>query len=112
MLLVICCLGRSQIVVVEAIVEIINKKGLHARAAAKFVKVVASYPAKVSVIKKSQNPNIEADSTCVDGSSILGLMMLGADPTSLLHISAEGEQAQNVITALSELIEKRFGEAE
>lgn len=96
----------------EAIVEIINKKGLHARAAAKFVKIAASYPAKVSVIKKSSNEDNEHDSICVDGSSILGLMMLGADQSSLLHISAQGEQAQNVITALSELIEKRFGEEE
>ena len=96
----------------EAILEIINKKGLHARAAAKFVKITASYPAKVSVIKKSSNANNEYDSVCVDGSSILGLMMLGADQSSLLHISAHGEQAQNVIIALSELIAKRFGEEE
>ncbi len=109
---VICCLERLQTVAVEAIIEIINKKGLHARAAAKFVKIVASYTAKVSVIRKSPNLNSDDNSTCVDGGSILGLMMLGADPTSLLHISAEGEQAQEVIIALRELIEKRFGETE
>ncbi len=98
--------------VVEVIVEIINKKGLHARAAAKFVKAVATYPAKVMVIKKSNNPNNEEDSIPVDGSSILGLMMLGADKTSKLHISAQGEQAESVITALRDLIENRFGEDE
>lgn len=97
--------------VAETTVEIINKKGLHARAAAKFVKIVAAYPAKVSVIKKCADGG-DGDSPCVDGSSILGLMMLGADPTSLLHISANGEQEENVIKALSELIEKRFGEEE
>ncbi len=96
--------------VAETIVEIINKKGLHARAAAKFVKIVTAYPAKVNVIKKSQDG--DSDSPCVDGSSILGLMMLGADPTSLLHISAIGEQEESVITALRELVEKRFGEDE
>lgn len=95
---------------VEAIVEIVNKKGLHARAAAKFVKIVATYPAKVSVVKKL--PDNEECTACVDGSSILGLMMLGADPASLLHISAEGEQAADVVAALSELIAKRFGEDE
>ncbi|MEQ1790318.1 MAG: HPr family phosphocarrier protein [Rickettsiales bacterium] len=94
----------------EATVEITNKKGLHARAAAKFVKIVASYPAKVSVVKKSQNN--EGDSISVDGSSILGLMMLGADPTSILHIKADGEQSEKVIHALDELIANRFGEEE
>jgi phosphocarrier protein len=99
-------------VLAEAVVEIINKKGLHARAAAKFVKTVATYPAKVSVVKKSNNPNNEEDSIPVDGSSILGLMMLGADKTSKLHISAQGEQAEMVVAALRDLIEKRFGEDE
>lgn len=94
----------------EATVEIINKKGLHARAAAKFVKIAAAHCVQVRVVKKSQND--EADSIPVDGSSILGLMMLGADPTSILHISADGEQAENVIAELSELIAKRFGESE
>lgn len=94
----------------EAVVEIVNKKGLHARAAAKFVKIVAAYPAKVSVIKKSANS--EEDSTVVDGASILGLMMLGADQTSLLHITAEGEQAEMVVSELSNLIAKHFGEKE
>jgi len=94
----------------EIIAEIINKKGLHARAAAKFVKIVASYPAKVSVIKKSANN--EMDSTEVDGSSILGLMMLGADPGSLLHIKAEGEKEVDVIADLELLVSTRFGEDE
>ena len=96
----------------EITVEIINKKGLHARAAAKFVKTVASYPAKVSVIKKSCNQNDDENSISVDGSSILGLMMLGAEQHSLLNISAEGEDAKRVIDALSDLINNRFGEQE
>ncbi len=94
----------------EITVEIINKKGLHARAAAKFVKIVASYPKKVSVIKKSANN--ESDSQVVDGASILGLMMLGADIGSLLNISTEDESGNNVLDALRELITNRFGEEE
>jgi phosphocarrier protein len=94
----------------EITAEIINKKGLHARAAAKFVKIVASYSASVTVTKKSAND--EADSTEVDGSSILGLMMLGADPGSLLHIKVEGEQETETLNALRELIANRFGEDE
>jgi len=91
-------------------IEIVNKKGLHARAAAKFVKVVTSYNAQIHVIKLGQNG--EGDSPQVAGSSILGLMMLGADPGSKLAISAEGEQAKEAAKALKELIEGRFGEPE
>jgi phosphocarrier protein len=100
-------------VVAQATVEIINKKGLHARAAAKFVKIVANYPAQVRVIKNPANAaNNEVDSTCVDGSSILGLMMLGADKNSFLHIQADGEGEEAVVEALRGLIGGRFGEPE
>jgi len=91
--------------------EIINKKGLHARAAAKFVKIVNSHNAEVMVKKLAQAAG-EADSEAVTGSSILGLMMFGADPGSKLYISAEGEQAAEVIKALRELVANRFGEGE
>lgn len=99
--------------VAQITAEIVNKKGLHARAAAKFVKIVANYPAQVRVIKKTANPaDEEADSPCVDGSSILGLMMLGADKNSFLHIIADGEGEEEAVAALSGLISARFGEAE
>lgn len=91
-------------------VEIVNKKGLHARAAAKFVKIVAAHHAQVSVIKAAHGG--EGDSPVVQGASILGLMMLGADPGSKLHIAADGEQAELVVAALKELVESRFGEPE
>jgi phosphocarrier protein HPr len=94
----------------EAVVEIVNKKGLHARAAAKFVKIVATYNARVQVIKLAGNG--EEDSPAVHGGSILGLMMLGADAGSRLHVVAEGKQADAVITALKTLVSKRFGEGE
>ena len=74
----------------EITVEIVNKKGLHARAAAKFVKIVAGYPATVAVAKIG-DPEANLP---VGGSSILGLMMLGADAGSQLQITAQGEQAQ------------------
>ena len=91
-------------------VEIINKKGLHARAAAKFVKTVAGFSADVQVVKKGQDG--EADSLAIGGSSILGLMMLGADPGSQLYITASGEDSARVLQALKELVENRFGEGE
>ena len=85
--------------------EIVNKKGLHARAAAKFVKTVTAFDAQVKVQKIG-------DDSVVGGSSILGLMMLGADLGSKLSISAEGAQETEVIAALEELIAGRFGEPE
>ena len=91
-------------------VEIINKKGLHARAAAKFVKVVTSHNALVTVSKLTQAG--EDETPPVIGSSILGLLMLGADPGSKLYISADGAEAKESIAALKELIETRFGEPE
>ena len=91
------------------LVEIINKRGLHARAAAKFVKVVAGFDAQVEVVKLGQG---EEDSQAVNGGSILGLMMLGADPGSKLSLTAEGVQSTEVLAALKELIENKFGEGE
>ena len=93
-----------------ATVEIVNKKGLHARAAAKFVKTVASFSAQVTVVK--QGADGAEDSPAVLGSSILGLMMLGADPGSHLLLVADGAQEFEMIEALRELIAGRFGEPE
>ncbi|MDX2112378.1 MAG: HPr family phosphocarrier protein [Alphaproteobacteria bacterium] len=94
----------------EAILEICNKKGLHARAAAKFVKVVAAHSAQVRVSKLSGSGEPEGEA--VTGSSILGLMMFGADKGTKLKVSAEGEQAGVVVAALKELVENKFGEGE
>ena len=92
------------------IVEVVNKKGLHARAAAKFVKVASAYAAQVQVARQGHQGSEE--SQAVSGSSILGLMMLGADPGSKLHITGEGAQAQEAVNALKDLVENKFGEAE
>jgi len=82
-------------------VEICNKRGLHARASAKFVKVVTSYDAHVLV---------EKDSMAVEGSSIMGLMMLAASPGCAITIRASGQQAEDVLDALEDLVNNRFGE--
>ena len=94
----------------EATVEIVNKKGLHARAAAKFVKIVATYNARVQVTKLVRDG--EEELPAVNGGSILGLMMLGADAGTKLHVVAEGKQADALLTALRTLVAKKFGEGE
>lgn len=96
-------------------VTIVNNKGLHARAAAKFVKTVAHYAAKIHVTRVGTPPPElanEGGQWNVTGSSILGLMMLGADKGTQLDISAEGEQGEQALLALKTLIEDKFGEDE
>ena len=86
---------------VEATAEIVNKKGLHARASAKFVETVAKFQAEVSV---SRGENT------VSGRSIMGLMMLGASQGATIQLTAEGPQAAPVIQALLQLIAAKFNE--
>ena len=85
------------------VMKIINKRGLHARASAKFVQCVERFDAEIRVSK---------DGHIVGGSSIMGLMMLTASPGSDIHISAIGPQANEALQAITELIEDKFGEAE
>ncbi len=68
----------------EAVVTFVNRKGLHARASAKFVKLAEEYEANVTVTRDGQT---------VGGTSIMGLMMLAAGPGSKLHITAQGRRA-------------------
>lgn len=82
-------------------VEIVNRRGLHARAAAKFVKLAETFDAQVTVSKDGQS---------VGGRSIMGLMMLAAAPGCSVHIEAEGPQAGAALTALTQLIEAGFHE--
>ena len=82
-------------------VEIRNRKGLHARASAKFVKCAESFQATVRVMR---------DGHTVGGTSIMGLMMLAAGPGTRIVIEAEGPQAVEVIAALVTLVESGFGE--
>jgi phosphocarrier protein len=90
-------------VTVSATVEITNKRGLHARASAKFVKLASSFDAEVTVTKDGQS---------VDARSIMGLMMLAAGVGCCIDISAEGPQAQAALEALQALVESRFDEGE
>lgn len=81
--------------------EIVNRRGLHARASAKFVQAVSGFAACVEV---------EKDGIRVGGSSIMGLMMLAASPGCSIRVTATGPQAEEVMTALEDLISSRFGE--
>ena len=80
---------------------IANQRGLHARAAAKFVKVAADYEASIRVCHGG---------TEVCGTSIMGLMMLAASKGSTISVSAEGQDADAAIAAIASLISKRFDE--
>jgi len=80
---------------------IINKRGLHARASAKFVQLVDSYNAHVRV---------EKDGISVGGTSIMGLMMLAASPGCCIQVSACGVDAVAVLDALEQLVGNKFGE--
>nr|WP_162251134.1 HPr family phosphocarrier protein [Rhizobium sp. Root482] len=80
---------------------IINKRGLHARASAKFVQTVEAYDAEIRVTK---------DGMTVGGTSIMGLMMLAASTGSSVSVTAEGRQAQEALEALDALVGDKFGE--
>ena len=82
-------------------VEIVNERGLHARASAKFVKLAGGFDAEVTVTRDGQT---------VDARSIMGLMMLAAGPGSFIEIAAEGSEAQAAVDALAELVSARFDE--
>lgn len=85
----------------ETNLQIQNQKGLHARAAASFVKCIADLDVDVCVIKDEQQ---------VDGSSILGLMMLSASKGSTITIKASGKDAEKAIENLTTLVNSLFGE--
>ena len=80
---------------------IINKRGLHARASAKFVQTVENFDADIKVSK---------DGMTVGGTSIMGLMMLAASPGCSVFVTATGAQAQAVLDALDALVADKFGE--
>ena len=88
--------GRAQ-----AVTEITNQRGLHARASAKFVGAVGRYACEVTVTK---------DGTSVSGRSIMGLMMLGAGKGSTIEILTEGGDAREAMRELLDLIRSKFHE--
>ena len=85
----------------ERVIALLNKRGLHARASARFVTLAAQQPAIVEV---------EKDGSKVCGTSIMGLMMLGAAMGDSITIRAEGDGADAAVEALAQLVEDRFGE--
>ena len=82
-------------------VEIVNKKGLHARASAKFVQCAEQFDAAITVTRANES---------VGGTSIMGLMMLAAGPGVTISISATGQDAATAVDALCALVASRFGE--
>jgi len=83
-------------------VQIINRLGLHARAAAKFVKLASEFSCEVTLTRNGRT---------VNGKSIMGVMMLAAACGTSVEIAVEGQDEQEALVRLEELIEQRFGEA-
>ena len=84
-------------------ITIVNKLGLHARAAAKFVTMASMFSSDIQLVK---------DERVVNGKSIMGIMMLAAACGSDMEIIAEGSDEEQAVCMLSELVDARFGEAE
>lgn len=84
-------------------VTIVNKLGLHARAAAKLVKTASGFAAQVTLDKKGQT---------VNGKSIMGVMMLAASQGTELTLATDGSDEREAMSALTELIADKFGEGE
>ena len=85
----------------ERVIKIINKRGLHARASAKFVKCVEAFDAEIRVSK---------DGHVVGGTSIMGLMMLAAGPGTEISLSSDGREAEAGLASLVTLVNSRFDE--
>ena len=83
------------------VLNIVNEKGLHARASAKFVEVVEAHDASAQV---------EKDGMSVSGDSIMGLLMLAASKGTSISVSTDGPQADSLAQALRALVDSRFGE--
>jgi phosphocarrier protein HPr len=84
-------------------IEIVNRKGLHARATAKFVQCVEQFTAEVTVSRAGET---------VGGTSIMGILTLGAGIGSTIIVTAKGPEAEEVLDALAKLIGNKFGEDE
>jgi phosphocarrier protein len=84
-------------------VTIVNKLGLHARAAARFVTLASSFASDIRVAKNGQE---------VNGKSIMGVMMLAASRGTEITLIVDGDDENQAIASLTELIEQRFGEDE
>ena len=88
---------------ISRVLHIVNSRGLHARASARFVQTVEKFDAQVTVTRNTET---------VGGDSIMGLMMLSAGPGTSILVRATGAQAAEAIEALDALVSSRFGEME
>ena len=88
---------------IDETLKIINKHGLHARPAAQFVKIAGKFKAEIKVIK---------DGLEVNGKSIMGIMMLAAEPGSEIRLTVSGDDEKEAFEALKELISQKFYEDE
>ena len=95
--------GADEREAVQATFAITNRRGLHARASARFVQTAETFAATVTVAK---------DGLCVGGTSIMGLMLLAAGLGSSIEVTARGPDARAAVEALGALIADRFGEGE
>ncbi|KQZ19426.1 serine kinase [Mesorhizobium sp. Root552] len=93
--------AEASLVQVLREMQIINQRGLHARASAKFVQVASGFDAVIDV---------EKDGVKVGGTSIMGLMMLAASPGCSIRVIAQGPEAAAALDALEQLVASRFGE--
>ena len=87
---------------IERTVRIVNKNGLHARPAAEIVKLASRYQCDITLVR---------DDLEVNGKSIMGVMMLAAEFGSSLVLRAAGPDAEQAVSALSDLIARKFGES-
>lgn len=87
--------------IIRRVLRIVNEKGLHARASAKFVEVVERFDARAEV---------EKDGMRVSGDSIMGLLMLAASRGTSIEVSTSGDEAEALADALQALVADRFGE--
>ena len=88
---------------VSRVLQIVNSRGLHARASARFVQTVEKFDAEVTVTRSGET---------VGGTSIMGLMMLSAGPGTSITVKATGPQATEAVEALDALVASRFGETD
>ncbi len=85
----------------ESEVQVLNRLGLHARAAARFVHLANRFSSRITVVK---------DGTRVDGKSILGLLTLAAAKGTRLRLAADGDDEREAVDKLADLVRNRFGE--
>ncbi len=91
---------------------ICNKKGLHARAAAKLVKTAASFDARIEVIKLPRAGEVADPAAKAGATSILSLLMLAAERGVDIELNGEGAQAEEAVAAIVALVERKFDEEE